>query len=88
MTEDLITPGPVLDSGCLDAEGQRRMRGWVAVTSHPVTSHPLDGVDAEDVEAFGHDGCCGFTEQHPPHVDLHHLTWGEKNYFILLFLSK
>lgn len=40
-----------------------------------VTSHPVDGVDAQDFEAFGHDGCCGLAEQHPPHVHLYHLTW-------------
>lgn len=39
-----------------------------------VTSHPADGVDAQDFEAFGHDGCCSLAEQHPPHVHLHHLT--------------
>lgn len=51
--------------------------GWTTVTSCPVTSHPLDGLDAQDVEAFRHDGGRGFTEQHPPHVDLYHLTWTE-----------
>ncbi len=51
--------------------------GWTAVRSCPVTSHLLDGLDAQDVEAFGHDDGCGFAEQHPPHVDLYHLTWTE-----------
>lgn len=38
-------------------------------------SHPLDGVDSQNVEAFGHDGSRGFAQQHPPHVDFDHLTW-------------
>lgn len=53
--------------------------GLIPVTSHPVTSHPLHGVDAQDVETFGHDHRCGFTEQHPPHVHLHHLTCAQRN---------
>lgn len=53
--------------------------GWSAVTSRLVTLHPVDGVDAQDVKAFGHDGGCGFTEEHPPHVDLNHLTWRERH---------
>lgn len=53
--------------------------GQVAVGSHPVTSHPLHRVEAQDVEALSHDGGSGVTEQHPPHVDLHHLTWNNQN---------
>lgn len=37
-------------------------------------SHPLHGVDAQDVEAFGHDGRRGVAQQHTPHVHLHNLT--------------
>lgn len=40
-------------------------------------SHPGDRVDAQDVEAFGHDGGSGITQEHPPHVDLYHLTCQE-----------
>jgi len=39
-----------------------------------VTSHPVDGGDAQDVEAFLHDAGGGFTEQHAGHVDLNDLT--------------
>lgn len=48
--------------------------GWLTVTSHP-----LYRVDAQDVKALSHDGGCGLTKQHPPHIDFDHLTWGEKD---------
>lgn len=54
--------------------GTKTEAAWIAVTSHP-----LDGVDAQDVEAFGHDERRGVAEQHPPHVDLHHLTWRDEH---------
>lgn len=53
--------------------------GQVAVGSLPVTSHPFHRVEAQDVEALSHDGGSGITEQHPPHVDLHHLAWKKQN---------
>ena len=54
--------------------GTKTEAAWIAVTSHP-----LHGVDAQDVEAFGHDERRGVAEQHPPHVDLHHLTWRDEH---------
>lgn len=62
----------------LDAQGRKNKAeaGWITVTSHLA-----DGVDAQDVKALGHDGGRGFAEQHPPHVDLYHLTWRERRRF-------
>lgn len=54
---------------------KERWRGGVG------SSHPRDGVDSQDGEAFGHDGRRGFTEQNPRHVDLHHLTCRHKQRF-------
>lgn len=57
----------------------RKKAERIPVTSHPVTSHPPYRVDAQDVKTLSHDGGCGLTEQHPPHVDFHHLTWRKTN---------
>lgn len=52
-------------------------KGWRRGGSLWQLSHPVDGVDSQDVKPFGHDGRRSITEQHPPHVHLHHLTWRE-----------
>lgn len=62
--------------------GTKTEAAWIAVTSHPV-----HGVDAQDVEAFGHDERRGVAEQHPPHVDLHHLTWRDEHTGDTLFTN-
>lgn len=51
--------------------------GWEGhVVEASVTSHPLDWGNSQYVKAFGHDSSRGLTQEHPPHVHLHHLSWG------------
>jgi hypothetical protein len=50
------------------------LRSWEDGMVMSLKSHSGDRVDAQDVEAFSHDGGSGVTQEHSPHVHFQHLT--------------